>query len=182
MSVSSGGLNYSEALKVARQATSVLWRKLTGTDDATVRAPEALLGETEVSKTGTNDFQHGISEVRKFVAEKCIGRLITCDKDDAFSGSWAGPQRVTGVIERALTNGSFVAGVRFEGEDVSSLSAASFMLNTTTWEWETADTPAPRDDDLPGPKGIKHERGARRAYDLALLIAERVGLSRYRQG
>ena len=103
------------------------------------------------------------------------GRYITCDKDDAFSGYWAGPQRVSGVIECAMDSGQFVAGVRFHGEDVSSLTAASFMLNTTSWDWETVDLHAPRDDELPTPKGIKHERSMQRAYDLALLIVERVG-------
>ena len=102
------------------------------------------------------------------------GRYITCDKDDAFRGYWAGPERVSGVIECALKSGQFVAGVRFHGEDVSFVTAASFMRNTTSWSWATSDFSAPRDDDLPTLNGIKHERSMQRAYDIAPLIVERV--------
>ena len=39
-----------------------------------------------------NDFQHGIEEVRDRVAS-LIGERLTGDKDDMFTGCWAGPQQ-----------------------------------------------------------------------------------------
>ena len=94
-----------------------------------------------------NDFQHGIEEVRDRVAS-LIGERLTGDKDDMFTGCWAGPQQVSGVIKYVLNDSCFVAGVQFDGEDVSKLTAASFMLNTTKWEWKH---PSVRDDNLPVP-------------------------------
>ena len=118
-----------------------------------------------------NDFQQGIKEVRERVLG-LIGKRITGDKDHMFTGCWDGPQRVSGVIKYVLHDGCFVAGVQFDGEDVSTLNAGSFMLNTTSWDW---DDPAARDDDMLIPKGVKHERSMHRAYCLMITIADRVG-------
>lgn len=119
----------------------------------------------------TNDFQDGIKEVREYIP-RLIGKEITGDKDHMFTGNWAGPQKVTGVIEATLHNGCFVAGVRFKGEDVSTLNCGSFMLSTTEWGWEHTSV---RDDDLPVPNGKKHERSMHRAYCLIVAIVDFVG-------
>jgi hypothetical protein len=119
----------------------------------------------------TNDFQHGIEEVRDRVAS-LIGERLTGDKDDMFTGHWAGPQRVSGVIKYVLNDDYFVAGVQFDGEGVSKLTSASFMLSTTTWNWNHA---VVRDDDVAIPNGIKHGRSMDRAYSLMIKIATRVG-------
>lgn len=119
-----------------------------------------------------NDFQHGIEEVRDRVAS-LIGERLTGDKDDMFTGCWAGPQQVSGVIKYVLNDSCFVAGVQFDGEDVSKLTAASFMLNTTKWEWKH---PSVRDDNLPVPNGVKHERSMHRAYCLIVAIVASVGV------
>ena len=124
------------------------------------------------ASSGTNDFQEGISEVRASIPS-LIGQRVTCDKDHAFTQLWDGPQRVSGVVETVIMEDYFVAGVRFDNEGLSSLSAASFMLNTTTWDWAG---PALRDDARPTPEGDKHARSMQRAYDLAMVIAKRVGL------
>jgi len=120
----------------------------------------------------TNAFQEGINEVRAAI-RSLIGQRISCDKDDAFTELWGGPQQVSGVIRTATTEDPFIAEVCFENEGLSPLSAASFMLSTTRWEW--ADRPR-RDDSNPTPEGDKHERSMQRAYDLATMIAKRVGL------
>lgn len=119
----------------------------------------------------TNDFQNGIEQVRESIPD-LIGKTITGDKDHMFTGCWDGPQRVTGTIETTLHNGCFVAGVRFKGEDVSRLNAGSFMLSTTEWGWEHASV---RDDDLPVPNGVKHERSMHRAYCLTVAVVGSVG-------
>ncbi len=119
----------------------------------------------------TNDFQDGIQEVRNYMP-RLLGKKITGDKDHMFTKHWDGPQRVTGTIETTLHDGCFVAGVRFEGEGVSTLNSGSFMLSTTEWGWEHASV---RDDDLPIPHGVKHERSMLRAYCLTVAIVHSVG-------
>lgn len=118
-----------------------------------------------------NDFQDGIIEARARVKD-IIGKRITADKDDAFVGHWDGPQNVSGRIECVLHHGSFVAGVRFDGEGLSTLTAASLMLSTTKWDWDHIDA---RDDEQPLPQSSKHDRSMHRAYRLASEIIRRVG-------
>ncbi len=118
-----------------------------------------------------NGFQDGIDEVRKRM-NGLIGKRLTGDKDHMFTGCWDGPQRVSGVIKYVLHDGCFVAGVQFDGEDVSKLNAASFMLCTTEWDWDHA---AVRDDDISIPKGVKHDRSMHRAYCLMTTIMDCVG-------
>jgi hypothetical protein len=120
----------------------------------------------------TNDFQNGINEVREYITANLIGKEIIGDKDHMFTGSWGGPQQVTGVIETTIHDGCFVAGVRFKGEDISTLNSGSFMLSTTEWGWEHASA---RDDELPIPNGKKHIRSMHRAYCLIVAIVDSVG-------
>ena len=119
-----------------------------------------------------NDFQNGIEQVREYMPH-LIGKELTGDKDHMFTGSWDGPQKVTGIIETTLHNGCFVAGVRFKGEDVSTLNSGSFMLSTTEWGWEHVPV---RDDDRPVPNGKKHARSMHRAYCLIVAVVDSVGV------
>ena len=48
-----------------------------------------------------NDFQQGIKEVRERVPG-LIGKRITGDKDQMFTGLWDGPQQVSGVHSQSL--------------------------------------------------------------------------------
>ena len=67
------------------------------------------------------------------------------DRDDAFTGCWDGPLKVRGLIEHVSHDGAYVAGIRFEGENlITHVTAASFMLATTQWLWEQK---CVRDDD-----------------------------------
>lgn len=122
----------------------------------------------KIRKTGPNDFQDGIEEVRRSM-KHLIGNVITVNTKEAFTEKWAG--HASGVVDCVVHDGRYVAGVRFEGEGVSKLTSASFMLRSTTWEW-SADR---RDDSTPTPLGIKHERSMHRAYQLATVIVGRVG-------
>jgi hypothetical protein len=122
-----------------------------------------------------NAFQEGIPEVRQRMLA-LIDEELECDKDHAFTGNWAGPQRIVGKVEAVLHHGPFVAAVRFENEDVSCLTASSFLLNTTTWLWP--DSPR-RDDDTPLPSGKKHKASMDRAYRFmveVLLQCRRFGM------
>lgn len=111
-----------------------------------------------------NDFQHGLPEARRIIEEELIGKKIIMDKDDAFTLSYAGPQRVCGTILDVSYESVFVALVQFAGEGISKVTCASFMLSTTEWLWEET---VARDDDMLTPTGRKHEDSMERPRYMA---------------
>ena len=115
--------------------------------------------EARFCKPACNDFQEGIDVVRRRL-ESFIGKRVTMDKDDGFTGSWSGPQRVSGSIVSVMHEGNFVASVQFDGEGVSSLSSASLMLQTTQWGWDSVNV---RDDAGHIPDGKKYQLATCRA-------------------
>lgn len=108
-----------------------------------------------------NDFQEGIDEVRVRLVP-LVGRKVTMDSE-AFNGWYGGPRRCTGVIVAVRYDGPYVASVQFEGEGISSVTSASFMLASTEWQWDQINT---RDDAQLPPAGAKHVASMQRATRL----------------
>lgn len=132
-------------------------------DQKTIAIARAASRAASVCRT--NDFQQGIDELREVMRGR-IGSTVVMDKDDAFvappgGAEWGGPQRVTGTITEVLHHGHFICAARFGDEPCATpLTASSFLLNTTTWGWETQTL---RDDDRAVAVGTKHERSVERA-------------------
>lgn len=161
---------------------------LTAPKNHTQAAPEATCGGASAleacvarqshrpSGPKTNDFQEDITKLRSRM-QGLVGKEIVMDKHDGFvappgNADWGGAQRVRGKIVKVLHHGHFIAAAKFGNEGLASLTASSFLLNTTEWGWIKD---YPRDDDEPVPEGQKHARAMERARFLMNLLIDKLG-------